>query len=115
MKSCADQFIDLCLKCDEYTKVGVKRHNRAVKELSALYHKIEADKNFAGELYDSLLDHHDERVRSTAAAHSLGMNVNISKAESVLRDIAANSSNPFSRFNAEMTLQTWKKRGYLCF
>jgi hypothetical protein len=59
--------------------------------------------------------HVDERVRATAAAHSLGLNVNLTKAQKVLKEIMQNSPEPLSRFNAEMTLKVWKEQGYLNF
>ena len=115
MENYEAQFIALCLDCDEYTKEGVRRHNRAVKKLSALYRNLEEDKSFAEELYGRLLLHSDERVRSTAAAHCLGMNIHLSEAKATLRDIAANSPAPFARFNAETTLQIWESQGFLYF
>lgn len=109
------RFIELCLRCDTYTKKGVKEHNKAVVELSRLFHDISDSSLYAEEIYSELMDHNDERVKSTAAAHSLALGINISKAKRTLFYIAKNSKEPLNRFNAEMTLEVWEKQGYLHF
>jgi hypothetical protein len=109
------KYVELCSDLDIYTKEGVKKHNKAMKKLAKLFHQLEDDKKLAAEVYDSLMIHVDERVRATAAAHSLGLNVNLTKAQKVLKEIMQNSPEPLSRFNAEMTLKVWKEQGYLNF
>ncbi len=109
------KYIELCSELDDYSKEGVKKHNKAMKKLAKLFHKLEDDKKLAAEVYDNLMIHGDERVRATAAAHSLGLNVNLTKAQKVLKEIMRNSPEPLSRFNAEMTLKVWKEQGCLNF
>ena len=86
-----------------------------MKELAKLFYEINSNQEMAEELFNELMDFDDERVKSIAAAHSLGMNINLTKAQKTLKDISKKSNEPLSRFNAEMTLQTWKKQGYLKF
>jgi len=109
------KYIELCLMLDEYNKLGVKRHNKAMKELSKLYYQLNEDKKMAEEILDKLLNFEDERIKATAAAHCLGLNINLSKAEKTLKNISQKSKEPLARFNAEMTLTTWKEQGYLKF
>lgn len=109
------KYIELCFELDDYSKEGVKKHNKAMKKLAKLFRQLEDDKELATVVYDSLMNHGDQRVRATAAAHSLGLNVNLTKAQKVLKEIMQNSPEPLSRFNAEMTLQVWKEQGYLNF
>ena len=109
------KYIELCSELDDYSKEGVKKHNKAMRRLAKLFHQLENDKELATVVYESLMNHSNQRVRLTAAAHSLGLNVNLSLAEKVLKEISFNSHEPLSRFNAEMTLQVWKEQGYLNF
>ena len=109
------RYLELCSLLDEYSKSGVKRHNKAMKELTKLYYEIGNDQALAVELYSELMDCDDERVRSIAASHSLGMNINLDKAQKTLVDISQKSNKSIARFNAEMTLKVWKQQGYLKF
>ena len=111
----ANRIVSLCLMLDEYTTAGVKQHNKAMDGLSIIYHELEADKEYAQELYLYLMGHDDDRVKATAAAHSLGLNINVPIAKKTLIKIMRNSSKPLARFNAEMTLQVWKEQGFLKF
>jgi len=110
-----EKYVDLCLQLDEYTKAGVKRHNNAMRKLSALFSEVASDKKLAEELFSKLMMLDDERIKATAAAHCLGLNLNLKKAEETLKNIAKNSKEPLARFNAEMTLEVWKEQGYLTF
>ncbi len=115
MREYVKKYVELCSMLGEYTKAGVKKHNKAMKELAKLFYEISSDKKMAEELYNELMDFDDECIRATAAAHSIGMNVNLTKAQKTLRDISRNSNEPLARFSAEMTLKTWKEQGYLKF
>jgi len=110
-----DKYIELCLQLDDYTKEGVKKHNKAMKQLAKLFNEIKENRWLAEELYDRLLSYQDERVRAIASAHCLGMNVHIDKAKKCLENISKTSNEPLSRFSAEMTLRTWKEQGFLRF
>jgi len=110
-----EKYVKLCSKLDDYTEMGVKRHNRAMKELSKLYYLLSEDKHMAEEILIILLDFDDERIKITAATHCLGLNINLTMAEKTLNNISHKSNVPLSRFNAEMILKTWKEQGYLKF
>jgi septation ring formation regulator EzrA len=110
-----ERYMELCSLLDEYSKTGVKKHNKAMKELAKLFSEVSNNQEIAEKLYSELMDSDDERVKSIAAAHSLGMNINLTKAQKTLKEISQKSNEPLSRFNAEMTLKTWKEQGYLKF
>ena len=52
-------------------------------------------------------------IRTKAAAYCLALNENIDMAEKVLLEISNNEENGIFGFNAKMTLDVWKKQGYL--
>lgn len=52
-------------------------------------------------------------VRTDAAVYCLALNENIDEAEKVLSEISNNKEYGIFRLNAEMTLEVWKKQGYL--
>jgi hypothetical protein len=109
------KYVKLCSMLDDYNKLGVKRHNRAMNELSKLYYQLNDDKVMAEEILITLLDFEDERIKATAAAHCLGLSINLAKAEKTLKNISQKSKEPLARFSAEMILKTWKEQGYLKF
>lgn len=110
-----EKIVSLCEQLDNYTKVGVKKHNIAMDNLAAIYHELEKNKDYSSELYLSLMKNSDYRVQYIAAAHCLGMNINISIAQKTLGQIAKNNPDPLVRHNADMTLEVWKEQGYLNF
>lgn len=95
------------------TKEDVKRHNIAMKNLSKLYKEIElvSDKTFLL----LLLENQNIHLRALVAAHCLGMNIYIPEAKKTLKKIAHQNSNQIMAFNAQATLDVWKKQGYLNF
>lgn len=109
------RYLELCSLLDDYSKTGVKKHNKAMKELAKLFNEVNNNQGIAERLYSELMDFEDERVKSISAAHSLGMNINLIKAQDTLKYISQKSNEPLSRFNAEMTLKTWKEQGNLKF
>ena len=95
------------------TKEDVKRHNAAMKQLGELFHQIEgeSDKSF---LLD-LLTTENDRTKALVAAHCLGFGVYVSEAKKVLSSLAKSDANPILAFEAQSTLDVWKKQGYLDF
>ena len=95
------------------TKEDVKRHNAAMKQLGKLFHQIEgeSDKSFLLEL----LTTENDRTKALVAAHCLGFGVYVSEAEKVLSSLSKSNANPILAFEAQATLDVWKKQGYLKF
>jgi hypothetical protein len=105
---------NLCADSNDYTtKEGVKRHNAAMKQLSKLFHQIEdePDKSFLLEL----LATGNDQTKALVAAHCLGLGVYVSEAKKVLSSLAKNKTNPILAFEAQTTLDVWKRQGYLKF
>lgn len=107
LKRYTDLCSDLCSQADDYTKAKVKKNNIAMKALSGLFEEVCNNVETAKSLYNKLMDYEDDRVRGTAAIHSLKMNINIKKAEWTLENLAK-QSNPISAFGAEMALKVWR-------
>ncbi len=107
-------YISYCENLNDCaTKEEVKKHNAAMRELGRLFHRVEKenDKSF---LLD-LLKNDDGQTRSLVAAHCLGLGVYVSEAKKVLRVLSKDKSNPVLAFNAQATLDVWKKQGRLDF
>ena len=94
-------------------KEDVKRHNAAMNQLGKLFHQIEGepDKSFLLEL----LTAGNDRTKVLVAAHCLGFGVYIPKAKKVLLTLAKSKAEPILAFEAQTTLDVWKKQGYLSF
>ena len=95
------------------TKKDVKRHNAAMKKLGELFHLLEAEteRSFLLELLQS----EDKQTRALVAAHCLGLGTYISESKKVLMLLAKDKEDPFLAFEAQSTLDVWKKQGYLNF
>ncbi len=95
------------------SKEEVRKHNAAMKKLSALYYEVSLteDKSFLLEL----LKYPNDRIRTLVAAHCLGMNIYMAEAQKALKEIMHNKRNPVIAFNARSTLKVWKKQGSLTF
>ena len=87
--------------------------NREGKKLLEIYKILETDKMLADACIPKLLNSTNVVVRIKGAAYCLALNRNLETALSVLREIADDNSNGIFGFNAKMTLEVWKKQGYL--
>ena len=91
------------------SKTKSRKHNKAMGQLSILYHKAEtmSDKSF----YLELLDNEMPKIRTIVAAHCLGLGIYLDKAQEVLKEIAEYKNDPIMAFEAKATLEVWEKRG----
>lgn len=113
-KNYKEEYTIICGSLEDCTsKSKVKKHNKAMKKLSRLFHEIAAveDKSF---LID-LLGDSNPRTRLIVAAHCLGLKAYVPQAVVVLKELSRDTSNPFISFEADATLNVWKKTGYLSF
>lgn len=96
-----------------FSKSSVRKHNMAMKKLGEMFYKIkdEPQKDFLLRLLHS----DDKEVVSMVASHCLGLGVYLYEAQNALLDIAHDKNNPLLAFEAEATLEVWKKQGYLDF
>ena len=87
--------------------------NREGKKLVKYFKIFEKNLEFGYQCIDRLIESSNVVVKTKAAAYSLALSYNTSRAISVLEEIASNSDNGIFRFNAEMTLKVWREQGYL--
>lgn len=109
-----EQYLIYCKDLNRcFTKEGVKKHNAAMKKLAKLFRllKRETERSFLLEL----LQNEDKQTRLLVAAHCLGLGIYIAEAEKCLKLIAIDKSDSFSAFEAQSTLDVWKRQGYLVF
>lgn len=97
----------------ETEKGNHKEINKQYNKLTRIYRRMEKDKALGKEMTAKLLNHSSDFVRAWAAAHALGLEVNVDKAVEVLEHIA--KTKGLVRLDAEMTLQVWREQGYLKF
>lgn len=90
-----------------------KVNNREGKKLIRIYKYFENDKEFAWNCIKDMLSSENVVVRTDAAAYCLSLNLNIDNAINVLSEIGSDKGNGIFGFNARMTLDVWKKQGYL--
>lgn len=92
-----------------------RQSNKAFRELVKIYKNLEADREYAGVFLTKMLKSPDEYVRTCAASHSLGLKINIKKAEEVLEEAAKLTKDPLLSFTYETTLKAWREQGFLRF
>ncbi len=96
------------------TMVGdYKTNNKEGKRLLRIFKYFEANREFALDCIHEMLKSQNVVVRTKAAAYCLALNENIDIAEKTLLEISNNKEYGIFRLNAEMTLEVWKKQGYL--
>ncbi len=90
-----------------------KANNKEGKRLTKIFKYFEKNREFAFDCIHEMLKSQNVVVRTDAAAYCLALNENIDMAEKVLIEISNNKEYGIFRLNAEMTLEVWKKQGYL--
>ena len=90
-----------------------KSNNREGKKLVKIFKVFEDDRELARICIAELLQSDNVVVRSKAAAYCLALNDNVEVAQKVLTEIGSDEANGIFGFNARMTLDVWKKQGYL--
>lgn len=90
-----------------------KTNNREGKQLTKIFKYFEKNKEFAFDCINDMLCSENVVVRTKAAAYCLALNENIDIALGVLTEISNKKENGIFGFNAKMTLEVWKKQGYL--
>lgn len=103
-----NEYLKLCEDINVgFTKEDIARHNIAMGKLEKILCKVkeEKDKRF---LLD-LLESDKEKVRGLIASHCLRLGVYTKEAKKVLRKITISKSDPILSFNAQATLELWKK------
>lgn len=90
-----------------------KSNNKEGKKLIKFFKIFETEKELALACISEMLCSENVVIRTKAAAYCLALNMNIDIAEKVLLEISEDANNGIFGFNAKMTLDVWKKQGYL--
>lgn len=90
-----------------------KTNNREGKRLLKFFKYFEDNREFAVECINDMLCSENVVVRAKAAAYCLALSENLEKAQEVLQEICNKTEYGIFAFNAKMTLDVWKKQGYL--
>ena len=107
MDKTRERIIELCLHLFGETKAEVKRNNKSVDKL------IKKQEGYVEAVYTDLLNYDDDRVRFEAAVCCLKLKKRVREAETVLKCISRQNSNPLISFSAEMVLNKQKEDGQL--
>jgi hypothetical protein len=92
-----------------------KRGNRAAKNLIKIYKIMEQDHQLAAQMLEVLMSDPNINVRIYSSAHALGLSIYIDKATITLEEISSQNDSEIFGSDADMTLTTYKNKGYLKF
>ena len=108
MKDYYNLFIELslqqCAKKDYANKTKVRTHNAASKKLRQL--QTEMEQNVSSDIWYTLLNYEDDRVKVNAAAFCLQKEILTEQAINVLKKITVFSEDPTISLSAKMLLQS---------
>lgn len=108
---------------DEYIRVGdvlqetyknmdYKVGNREGKKLIRMFKILEKNLELAKDSLPSLFLSENEIVRVKAAASCIALGIFVKDAKTILEEVERVGDN-INSFNAKMTLEVWRKQGYL--
>jgi hypothetical protein len=110
------EYIDCAIIQGEATLDGdYKRGNKAAKKLTKMYKRMEQNDILAIHMLDVLFKDDYINVKIYASVHALGLNIKISEAIAILKEISIADNRGILGFNAEMALKIYNKQGYLKF
>lgn len=111
-----EKYVECSIEHRSSIKNGDHRNaNKAYKKLSKLYKYFVENRSLAEETLLCLMRYFDPNVQIWAAAHALGLLIDIENAEKTLMNISQTFSNELLGLSAEMTLREWKTKGKLVF
>lgn len=88
-------------------------NNKEGQKLVEIFKYFEKNKELANCCIMDMFRSKNVVVRTKAAAYCLALNENIEMAQKVLMEISNKKENGIFAFNAKMTLEVWRKQGYL--
>jgi len=89
--------------------------NKQYAKLAKYFHQLEKDRSFAQNFMENAFQHPNPSVKGWAAAHALGLGVEIEEAIGILQKLSEDKSIGIVRLDAEMALREWKRKGKLSF
>jgi len=106
-----DKYLDLlfqtCTKPEDYGKISIRKHNKAIVRLNALQEEICKDNDLAEKIFFELLRNHDITVLLNATACCIHFNLHIEEAVKTLEFIII-SGDRWNAEWAERTLKIWR-------
>lgn len=90
-----------------------RANNKEGTKLVRFFKKFEKNPELAKKCIPMLLMSKNVVVQAKGAAYCLSLGMNVEQAETILANIANNPQNGIFAFNAQMTLNMWKKDGYV--
>ena len=109
-----DQYIETSSILKETTPIGdYRRGNKEYKKIIKIFKILESNLDVAEASLPSLFTHDNVVTRTKAAAHCIALGICIDEAVKVLENVSNDESNGIFGFNAKMTLQVWRERGFL--
>ena len=67
----------LCKKAEDYTKIKVRKHNKAIDKLNQIREEMSKDQELTEEVYRILLGCEDSYVQQSAASDCLRLNIHV--------------------------------------
>ncbi len=111
MENYKERIIELALSTNSATDYGdkakLRRHNAAMKKLYAISLELKEDKQKAAQVYTELLTHPEEKVRYTAAAELIQLDICTKEAYSVMRKIWCEGEDLLISLHAKMYCEGW--------
>jgi len=109
-----EQYAKICAVLKETNLTGdYKKGNREFRKGIKIFKILENDIDLAKQTLPLMFEHENEVVRTKVAAHCLSLKIHIDQAEKILQDISRDASHEIFEFAAQMTLDVWRKQGYL--
>lgn len=109
-----DQYIQSCNIIYEATLIGdFKSNNKEGKKIIKLYKILETNLQLANDCLEILMKNRNVVVKTKAASHCIALNIRVSEAKNIQETVAKDKENGIFGFNAQMTLDVWKNRGFL--
>ena len=94
-------------------KGNYRKGNKAGAKIQSMFRYLETNIPQAGSVLGALLEDANAVVRTKAAAHCLSLDILQQPAVAVLESIAKDEKLGVFAFNASMTLQSYKKQGFI--
>ena len=116
-----NKYLELCMQTN-VDLLDYKIHNKSMKALAKIHNDVFLNFKEESSLFlKSLLNNDEVRIRMSSAAKLLGLNLYTKEAIKTLNAIVKMYSGNKDEhlrmiaFNSEMTVEVWKKQGYLKF
>lgn len=116
MKDIKQKFVAYCLAIEDAWQNGnadYRKNNRAMGGLAKLFKNFEKDLETADAVLGELLEHENANVRMGAAVQCLSLRIRTDRAEKTIEQISKIIDDRHLSHNAHMTLNVWRKQGYL--